>query len=157
MAFQARRAPVLLLGAIALISGLWTGLARLGAVPTPLPVLAHGPLMVSGFLGTVIALERAVAARAPWAYAGPVSCGLGALLLLAGLRGAPFLALGSLVVCAVLVRVCWQQPALHHAVLLLAAGSWLVGNVALALGHPVFEVVPSWMLFLVGTIAAERL
>lgn len=157
MAFQARRAPVLLLGGLALISGLWTGLARVGAVSTPLPVLAHGPLMVSGFLGTVIALERAVAARAGWAYAGPLSCGLGALLLLAGLPGAPFFALGSVVVCAVLVRVCWQHPALHHFVLLLAAVSWLLGNLALALGRPVFEVVPSWMLFLVGTIAAERL
>jgi len=133
--------------------------------------------MVSGFLGTVIALERAVAASARsvrsstgsdrpvsspsrrtwWAYLGPLSCGLGAVLLLAGQPGAPFLALGSVVVCAVLVRVCWQHPALHHFVLLLAAVSWLGGNVALALGRPVFEVAPSWMLFLVGTIAAERL
>jgi hypothetical protein len=157
--FQARRAPLLLLGAVALVAGLWTGLGRLGALAGPLPLLAHGPLMVSAFLGTVIALERAVAARSTWAFLGPMSCGVGGVLLLAGqpLLGAVLLTVGSVVVCAVLARVCWQHPELHHGVLLLAALGWFAGNLALALGRPVFQVVPSWMLFLVGTIAAERL
>ena len=60
---------------LALLTGLWAGLARLGwAVPLPRPGFSslHGPLMVSGFLGTLISLERAVALGRPWAYAAPL-------------------------------------------------------------------------------------
>jgi hypothetical protein len=55
--------PFLLLAILALLAGLWAGLIRL---PWPLPPLrpalpmAHGPLMVGGFLGTLVSLERAV-------------------------------------------------------------------------------------------------
>ena len=58
------RKPLVLLGMIGLLTGLWAGVARIGwAWPLPRPdfVLLHGPLMVAGFLGTVIGLERAVA------------------------------------------------------------------------------------------------
>ncbi|MDP1830049.1 MAG: hypothetical protein Q8L48_42695 [Archangium sp.] len=151
--------PLLLLGAGALIAGLWTGLSRLGAVSAPMDAMAHGPLMVSGFLGTVISLERAVAARAAWAFSAPLLCGAGAVALIVGrpLVGAGLLSAGSAVVVVVLVRVLLSSPLLHHGVLVLAALSWLAGNVLLALGRPVFEVVVLWVVFLVGTIAAERL
>jgi hypothetical protein len=158
--FKWRRAPLLLSGAAALVAGAWTGLMRVGAAP---PVLScpmeHGPLMVSGFLGAVIALERAVAARADWAFAGPLFCGAGTVLLLAGFGGAGALGLaaGSAVVLVVLVLVTLRAPQLHHAVLALSALVWLGGNVLLALGRPAFEVVALWQVFLVGTIAAERL
>ena len=53
--------PFILLGAASLLLALWAGLGR---IPFALPVgmqlaLLHGPLMVGGFLGTVIAVERA--------------------------------------------------------------------------------------------------
>ena len=54
-------------------SAVGAGLLRLGwAVPRPATELAafHGPLMVSGFFGTVISLERAVALARRWAYLG---------------------------------------------------------------------------------------
>ena len=57
---------VLLPGAVSLLSGLLSGLVWLGwelPVPHADLVLLHGPLMVGGFLGTVIALERASAMR----------------------------------------------------------------------------------------------
>lgn len=159
MSLQTRRVPLLLLGAGALIAGLWTGLSRLGAVSAPIDAMAHGPLMVSGFLGTVISLERAVAARAAWAFSAPLLCGAGAVALLFGqpLVGAVLLSSGSAVVVLVLTRVWLSSPLLHHGVLVLAAASWLLGNVLLAFRRPVFEVVVLWVVFLVGTIAAERL
>jgi len=49
--------------------------------------IAHGPLMVSGFLGTLIALERAVALRSRWTYLGPLLTGLGGLSLAVGIGG----------------------------------------------------------------------
>lgn len=58
----AYRIPLLIAGFVSLTFGIGTGLVRLGwNFPLPAAGLAayHGPLMVCGFLGTVIALERA--------------------------------------------------------------------------------------------------
>jgi hypothetical protein len=58
------RLPLLAAGGVALAAGLYAGLLLLGfGLPTPRPALAdvHGPVMVLGFVGTLIALERAVA------------------------------------------------------------------------------------------------
>jgi hypothetical protein len=61
-------------GMIALLGGLWAGLLRLGwagpFLQANLPA-AHGPLMVCGFLGTVISLERAVALDRAWTFLAP--------------------------------------------------------------------------------------
>ncbi|MEW5742629.1 MAG: hypothetical protein AB1938_27175 [Myxococcota bacterium] len=160
-AFATRRVPLLVLGAVGLATGLWTGLQRMGALPAverP-SALAHGPLMVSGFLGVVIALERAVAGRSAWGYAGPVLCGAGVVLLAAGAPQPAGWALlgGSAVVVALLVSLVVRLPALHHAVLAAAAVTWLVGNALLVAGRPVLDAVFPWLVLLVGTIAGERL
>ena len=56
------RAIALAAGALAMAVGLWTGLVRLGvALPGAGLSELHGALMICGFLGTVISLERAVA------------------------------------------------------------------------------------------------
>jgi hypothetical protein len=56
-----------------------------GLFLTSAPLAAlHGALMVSGFFGTVIALERAVALGHRWAYLGLLSGGLGGFALIAG-------------------------------------------------------------------------
>jgi len=60
----AARLPFLALGIVCLLTGLAGGLGRLGiALPSLRPGLVafHGPLMVAGFLGTLVSLERAVA------------------------------------------------------------------------------------------------
>ena len=55
------------------------------SVPSvPALVAFHGPLMVGGFLGTVIGLERAVALGRGWAYVAPLATALGAVALVAG-------------------------------------------------------------------------
>lgn len=157
---RAPRLPLLLLGALSLGAGLWAGLYRLGAVEAaPVSPWDHGPLMVSGFLGTVIALERAVAARARWALLAPAATGLGALLLIARQHqaGAALLALGSGAVLVVLLSIVSRKSELHEGLLVLAAAGWLAGNLLFAAGQPVFRAVPFWLVFLVGTIAAERL
>ena len=75
----------MLLVVLALLAAMWAGLLRMGWVWPPLrPSLAavHGPLMVSGFVGTLIGLERAVALGKKWAYTAPLLTGLGGLALL---------------------------------------------------------------------------
>ena len=68
MRLAARRVPLLAVGLLSMACGMWLGLVRLGW-NLPLPwqdqLIAHGPLMVCGFLGTLISLERAVAPSVP--------------------------------------------------------------------------------------------
>ena len=50
-------------------------------------IVVHGPLMVVGFLGTLIGLERAVALGRLWPYGIPMLSGVSALSALVGLPG----------------------------------------------------------------------
>ncbi len=157
------RVPLLILGFASLIVGVGAGLLRLGwSVPQPAAALAafHGPLMVSGFFGTVISLERAVALARRWAYLGPLAAGAGGLALILGAAPAlaqVLLALGSAGLLAGSVSVFLRQRALFTFTLAAGAASWLTGNLLWLGGLSVYEVVPWWAGFLVLTIAGERL
>ena len=157
------RLPLLFFGMLSLLGGVLAGLARLDwHVPTPAAQAAgvHGPLMIAAFFGTVISLERAVAISQRWAYLAPLAAGASGVMLLAG---APLLAgqvFGSLAALGLIAAslVAWQrQKAVFTVVLALGAACWLVGNLAWLLGSDVGGAVPWWLLFLVLTIAGERL
>ncbi len=157
------RLPLLILGFLSLATGVGAGLLRMGwAVPFPPAELAalHGPLMLSGFLGTVIGLERAVALGRRWAYAGPLLTGLGgigALLGLPHLAVAIAISCGSAVLLAGSALIVSRQRELFTATMALGAASWLSGNLLWLVGLPVTSVVALWINFLVLTIAGERL
>ncbi|WP_454725694.1 MULTISPECIES: hypothetical protein [Cupriavidus] len=161
------RVAVLAPAVLALLAGLLGGLLRAGvALPgagaSALPWQAfayHGALMTGGFFGTVIGIERAVALGRRAAFAAPAASGLGALLMVAGfpLAGAWLLAGGALAFTGVSVAVLRRQPAAHTALLLVAALAWLAGSGALAAGHGLASVNAWCFLFLVVTVAAERL
>jgi len=151
------------LGVLALLAGLWAGLTRIGwALPplqTALP-LAHGPLMVSGFLGTLIGLERAVALGRSAAYAVPLMSGLGGLALLAGVPApaAPLLmALGGAGLVTIFASAVRRHPAFHTGVMGIGAIAWLVGNALWLAGAPIYGTVSWFGAFLVLTIVGERL
>ena len=165
------RFPLLGFGMLALLTGIWAGIIRIGwpwPIPQPALPAAHGPLMICGFLGTVIGLERAIALaafteanqRRWWTYLGPLITALGAGALILGLPGlvGPFsMALGSLmlvVVFGVIVRI---QPAIFTVTMAVGALFWLVGNSLWLMGWSLGWVVPWWGGFLVLTIAGERL
>jgi len=160
---RGRRLPLLFLGVLSLLAGLWGGLLLLGLhVPTLSGSTAadHGPLMALGFLGTVISLERAVALRRAWAFAAPATAGLGGLALLAGLPsllGWSLLCLASVVLIVVYLVVQRIQPALHLQVMGLGAVCWYVATLLLMGGWSVPRVVPWLAGFLVFTILGERL
>lgn len=157
--------PLALLAAagFALLAALSGGLVLLG-VPMPAPTqrLAsdHGVLMALGFLGTVIALERAVALGRRWAFLAPVLSGLGGLWLIAGLpdRGAAAL-LGTAAATFIGVYVAFLRidGALHVRVQAAGAIAWLGATLLLLLGQSTAAVVPWLAAFLVLTIAGERL
>lgn len=162
--------PFILPGLIALLLALLTGLARL---PWSLPDaglgMLHGPLMICGFLGTVIGAERAKAIARPWAWLAPLCTGLGALVLLLAAQiqflepirvqqaGASLFVLGSLGLVAIFSAIVRRQPALFNWVMAAGAVCFAAGNLVLLLGRPIFEAVPLWSAFLVLTISGERL
>lgn len=157
------RLPLLFFGMLSLLGGVMAGLARLGwAVPGPAVQAAgvHGPLMIAAFFGTVISLERAVAVGHLWAYLAPLAAGLGGIALL---TGAPLIVgqtLGSLAALGLIgasVVALRRQVAAFTVVLTLAAGCWLVGNLIWLAGGDPTTAVAWWLLFLVLTIAGERL
>lgn len=159
----ARRIPMLAIGLLSMACGVWLGLVRLGwnlPLPWPDQLIAHGPLMVCGFLGTLISLERAVALGKRWGYAAPVLIAAGALALDLGPLGsiAPLLiAIGSFVVLAMFAVVWRRQPSLFISTMALGGVAWIVGNVRWLGGAAIFRVVFWWLAFLVLTIAGERL
>lgn len=150
-------------GAVALLAGLDAALLLVG-LPAPvtferLPSL-HAPLLIFGFIGTLILLERAVALRAWWGYFAPALTGLGSILCLTPLP----LAVGQLVIAAGLTLQLaiyggiWQRQAMTAtAIQILGAFASVAGALLWAGGVPIPYLAPFLAVFLILTIAGERL
>ncbi len=159
------RLGLLLAGMAGLITGLLSGLGRLPmAAVAPLTanhwVELHGPLMVCGFLGTLIPIERAVGLRLWWPWLAPALSALALALMLAGTPGKAPLVL-FLLSSSIFTLICWKidsiQPGLPNVVMALGAVSWMVGNVFWLQGRPIPQLIPLWMSFLMLTILGERI
>jgi hypothetical protein len=159
------RLPLLFIGMACLVCGVWGGLTRL-PLNLPLPggnanwLTFHGPLMVCGFLGTVIGLERAVGLKGWWPYLAPLLTGTGAAMVVAGKLGhtqITLITLGSLAFWGVTLWVVRLQRATFTVAMSAGSLAWSVGNVLWRLNWPFNRVVPWWIAFLALTIVGERL
>ena len=148
---------------LALLVGIDAGLSLLDAWP---PVNSgrlgevHGILMVLGFVGTLVALERAVALGRPVGYAAPALLGLGALLLVpepTGQIGASLITAGSLALCLLYVPL-WRRNR-DDAVLMSALGAVcaLGGALLWRGGADTSQTIPWLAGFVILTIGGERL
>lgn len=156
------RLPLLFLAAFALLAGVDGGLILLGhGAPLTSQRLedAHGVLMVFGFVGTLIALERAVALRSMWGYVAPMLLGLGAMVTLSP---APLEVGGGLFAAgfAALLGVYWalwhRQARDELAVQSLGAALGCSGALVWGAGIPIGGILPWLAGFVVLTIAGER-
>ncbi|TAM72261.1 hypothetical protein [Mycobacterium sp.] len=157
------RALLLVPGAFALLAGLDAALMLLG-LPAPIEITrltgVHGIVLVLGFVGTVIALERAVAAQHWWAYLSPMFLGAGAVLLVTRVPrnlGGVLLLAGSAMLVAVYVPL-WRRAA-DVSILVQVGGAVLATGAALLWlgGLPVPDLLPWLSGFLILTIVGERL
>jgi hypothetical protein len=157
------RLLLLLPGGLALLAGLDAALLLLGL---PAPVRAdrlpqvHGMLLVLGFVGTLVALERAVALRRRAGFLAPALLGLGGLLLLTPVPlrlGQGVQLLGASVFVGVYVAL-WRRQR-DDAVLVQALGAVLAaGALVLWLGGVPVPLLLAWLVgFVVLTIGGERL
>ncbi|WP_200942628.1 hypothetical protein [Knoellia sp. Soil729] len=158
-----RRAPFLLPGAVALLLGLDAGLQLLNLPSVPLANRlpdVHGMLLVLGFVGTLIALERAVALRRRWGFAAPALLGAGGMLIVptaTARAGQVLLVAGSAALALVYVSL-WKRQR-DEAVTIQALGAVLaLGAAMLWLRDvPIPSLLPWLAGFVVLTIAGERL
>lgn len=147
-------------GGVGLLLGTWTGLSRAGVHDPIAPMAAHGILMVLGFLGTLIALERAVAFGARWAFAGPALSALAVLTIAADLPDAVagvLLTAAGLVVTAVYATTLARRVEPHLALMAAGAVAWVVAAALWAVGWSPVALAPTLAAFLVLTIVGERL
>ncbi len=153
---------LLLCAGAGLLSGLFAGLVRLGwsiEGGSPISPVAHGPLMINGFLGTLIGLERAAALDKKWAYFAPLLLAASTILLLAGnvTHGKHLLVAGSFFLFMVLVYLYHLRPVTYHLVMALGGASLLAGNILFQYGFPIYNLVAWWAGFPLLTIFGERL
>ncbi|RIK21389.1 MAG: hypothetical protein DCC52_14170 [Chloroflexi bacterium] len=167
MPSQKRKFPfqvLLLIPAILLmLYGLWAGLQRMGwALPQLQTGLAalHGPLMIAGFLGTLLSLERAVALRIRLFYLAPLGSAIGMALVLMGVNGAMgvvLITLGSALMFVMMAYIVRQQTVPFTILLATGSAMWLVGNLIWLAGLGIANAVLWWSGFLILTIVGERL
>lgn len=161
--------PLLAIILAAMVIGILAGLARIGwSVPSVGMERAglHGPILIAGVFGTLIALERAIAMRnvtgRTWTPAdvAPVLGGAGTLLLLATGATVPALLLltaGAVGLVAIHLEMLRRHPSLDIFTMLLGAGFLLLADLAWLGGRAVVFLTPWWIAFLVLTITGERI
>ena len=157
----------LMVGAgISLLAGLDGALLLLGVWS---PVMStrlskwHGPLMVLGFVGTVICLERAVALGHRLAYLVPAMSGFGVIVLLAPLpfdsarAGLALLTLAQLGLLTIYVPL-WRRSH-DDAIVIQGAGAFCAAGAAalLTTGVHVSQIVGWLACYMILTICGERL
>lgn len=161
--FNILMAPFLLLGLAALVAGVCGGLIRMGLlVPAHVAYLAayHGPLMVGGFLGTLITLERAVAIEKKIVFILPLLTGFGAVLF--WLAADPFIGLNMILLSSLgfvflYGYLIYRQPSIHMTVMGLGSLLWFLGNVLWRNGTAFGYIADFWAGFLILTVVGERI
>ncbi len=161
----AHRAIFLVLAGASLITGMAAGASLLGFNWGPAGAAAsladdHGPLMVFGFVGGAIGIERAVAARRVWSWIGPVLHAVGTVAVIAGApRGIAAAAFaGSFAMLGVIYAHIYSRQA-TLAVVVQAVG--VIGGVAAAIQWATtgsfVAAMPLAVLYAVATIVGERM
>lgn len=154
--------PIFLLPltALSLLLGIWTGLIRIGwNLPFTQNMAEHGALMVGGFIGTLICLERTINFKYKAALIVPFVNGLSFIFFLVKLPEIAYYLLlaGGIGLTAVYLILYFDFPETH--VLLMTAGAfcYLIGILILIKTSFYPQAVMWWIAFPYFTILGERL
>lgn len=152
--------PVVFFAFASMIIGVLAGLARIGwDLPFYAIVPTHGAIMVGGFLGTLIALEKVIPLKKRYLYAIPVLSGLSVVSFLFGLAHIGYILLiaASTGLCIVFLIYLITNPSLIYAMMLCGAACWLTGNILLFNTNFYPLALPWWMAFILSIICSERI
>ncbi|WP_312797686.1 hypothetical protein [Tianweitania sp.] len=145
---------------LSLVLGLSGGFARFGLTPAPATAIEfHGALMICGFFGTLVSLERAVASGRSAAFAVPAAAILGVLSLLMDQPafGASAFFLAGIGLTTLTAIAAFQLPTLFTTIMTLGAALWVVGSGLWLAGQSISDITYIWLCFLLLTIASERI
>lgn len=156
------RLPFVLLAMGSLLTGLWSGLIRIGW-PLPLHSIAvhHGAIMVGGFFTTLITLEKAIPLKNKVAFIAPVVSALSMIMILNDYFyqvGLGLMIAGSVALFAIQSSHVYKSPNDRPAILMAIGAVMLVaGNLLLLTSKFYPSSFPLWMGFILFTIVGERL
>jgi hypothetical protein len=154
------RLPIIFFAMLCLLSGLWSGLNRIGWEVAFLPITPHhGVIMVGGFLGTLIALEKIIPLKNKRLYFIPI---LNALSIAVFFLGQTQIALcllliSSTALCFVFLYYFWKHRTIIYVLMFCGAICWVVGNFFVLTKSFYPLAFPWWAAFALFIIAAERL
>lgn len=154
------RLPFILAALISLIIGLWAGLIRIGwSIPVNTATPHHGAIMVGGFLGTLIALEKIIPLRKKWLFFIPGASAASVIFFFLNLPLISIILLifsGAGLTC-VLFTYFLRNRSIEY--LLMSSGGlcWMIGNILLFHTNFYPIAVPWWIGFTLLIITAERL
>ncbi|MFZ6013563.1 MAG: hypothetical protein ACOYXT_24695 [Bacteroidota bacterium] len=154
------RLPFMLLAIINLFAGLGTGLVRIGwqfEISNLAP--AHGAIMVGGFLGTLISIEKIIPLRNKFLFFIPALSGSSLLLFLLNMPQESILmvTLASLGLVVIFVYYYFKYKDLQYLIMLIGGICWLVGNVLLYSKNFYPASFPLWLGFILFVIVGERI
>ncbi|RIW17212.1 hypothetical protein D0X99_05530 [Algoriphagus lacus] len=150
--------PLVVLGLVLGVAGGWI---RLGypVIPITEAGVNHGLLMVGGFLGTLISIERAMVMKKKFWLLIPILSGLSNIFFLIGeaSAGLLFLLSGSLGLGLIIHYQSVKDPNFHTFLLYCGAVFWFIGNFMVWKSGLIPAGSTWWMGFLIFTIVGERL
>ena len=157
---QKQRIPFIALALLSLLAGLLTGLHRIGwALPLDSVSRDHGSIMIGGFLGTLISLEKVIPLKRRTVYVIPLISSASVVMFFLNLPAYSVIALiiASVGLATVFVIYWLRERSLIYWLMSAGAACWLTGNVLLLTNTFYPLSVPWWMAFVLLIIAAERL
>ena len=154
------RIPFILLAFICLIVGLGAGLTRMGwqsLIPNTAP--HHGAIMIGGFLGTLISLEKIIPLKRKFLFIIPALSALSIVCFVTNFVVYGYICLLAASTGLSIVFLLYLLKEKNATYLLMFAGAqcWLIGNIKLltTLFYP--AAIPWWMAFALLVITSERL
>jgi hypothetical protein len=154
------RIPIVVLAMLGVLTGIWSGLTRIGwSLPIPAITVHHGAIMVGGFLGTLIILEKVIPLKNRSLLLIPVINALSVILFFLGQAKISIyiLVLTSASLSLIFLYYFLTQRTIIYMLMLLGAGCWFVGNCLLLTKSFYPLAFPWWVGFALLIIAAERL
>ncbi|HEX5171413.1 MAG TPA: hypothetical protein VFW11_19685 [Cyclobacteriaceae bacterium] len=154
------RLPFMLLAFANLIIGMAMGLIRMGwSFPVVPTAIHHGAIMVGGFLGTLILLEKVIPLKKKFLFAFPVINSLGLLMMDPEFyyMGISCLIAGAVGLLVVFIFYLKTQPKELSLWLMIAGACCQIGGHIMLVSKQFYPLAfPWWMGFLFLVIVGER-
>jgi hypothetical protein len=160
IALKKYRIPFMLIAMVNLLAGMAAGLVRIGwRLDVHGLAASHGAIMVGGFLGTLIALEKLIPLKTKILYAIPIVSGGSLIAFCLGLpqEAVLMITIASLGLSVVFAFYYAKHRELQFLIMFAGALCWLTGNVFLYSENFYPLSFPLWVGFILLIIVGERI